>query len=87
MVFLGTGSSAFVPFGVKPAAFFGFGPLGLPPEFLGFGFGGNGSVGPVLGGCVFLGSVPGGCDPSPGSSIKSPGCSSKFSVCGSTLRP
>ena len=41
MVFLGTGSSGFVPFGVTPGAFFGFGLLGLPPEFLGFGFGGN----------------------------------------------
>ena len=81
MVFLGTGLFGFVPFGAEPAAFFGFGPLGLPPEFLGFG--GNGSLGSVLGGCEFLGFVPdgceflgsvlGGCDPSPGSSIRSPG--------------
>ena len=49
MVFLGTGSSGFVPFGAEPAAFFGFGPLGLPPEFLGFCFGGSGPVGSVLG--------------------------------------
>ena len=87
MVFLGTGSSGFVPFGVTPAALFGFGLLGLPPEFLGFGFGGNGPIGSLLDGCVFLGSVPSGCDPSPGSSIKSPGCSSKLSVCGGTFRP
>ena len=85
MVFLGTGSFGFAPFGAEPAAFFGVGPLGLPPEFLGFGFGfgGNGSLGSVPGdceflgsvpgGCEFLGSVPGGCDPSPGSSIRSPG--------------
>ena len=36
---------------------------------------------------MFLGSVPGGCDQSLGSSIRFPSCSPKFSVCGGIFRP
>ena len=75
MVFLGTGSFGFTPFGAEPAAFFGFGPFGLTPKFLsfGFGFGVNGSLGSVPGGYEFLGSGPGGNESSLGSSSTSPG--------------